>query len=111
MGLIALSLSSLLHILLVLIFIKWLDLGYTGVCIATLLMFIARFGITLLHTERAIALKNIYGVSLFSKESTQGVTDQLSLGFYGLLMGVWSWWAFDLYTLVASYTSVGELSA
>jgi hypothetical protein len=29
----------------------------------------------------------------------------------GMLMGVWGWWAFDIFTLMASYLSVDEISA
>lgn len=29
----------------------------------------------------------------------------------GLFMGVWGWWAFDIFTLIASYLSIHEVSA
>jgi MATE family multidrug resistance protein len=33
------------------------------------------------------------------------------MGLGGLFMGVWGWWAFDIFTLIASYLSVEEVSA
>jgi hypothetical protein len=33
------------------------------------------------------------------------------LGLFGLFMGVWGWWAFDIFTLIASYLSIEEVSA
>ena len=33
------------------------------------------------------------------------------MGIMGMLMGVWGWWAFDIFTLMASYLSVDEISS
>ena len=100
-----------MHIFTVFGFVKGTALGFTGVCISTLLMFALRLAIVLFYVEAKTKLKNIYNVKLFSKESTQQISYQFKTGLYGLLMGVWSWWAFDVYTLIASYLSVSEISA
>lgn len=48
---------------------------------------------------------------LFSKESTVNLQNQLKLGINGLFMGIWGWWAFDIFTLIASYLSIDIVSA
>ena len=50
-------------------------------------------------------------MKLFSKESTVNLGHQFSLGVSGLFMGVWGWWAFDVFTLISSYLSVDIISA
>lgn len=86
-------------------------MGFVAISLSTLLMFMVRLALTLFCIERSEKLKNIYGVELFSKESTQQINEQFKMGCYGLLMGVWMWWAFDIFTLVASYLSISEISA
>jgi len=39
------------------------------------------------------------------------VEHQFFLGLSGLLMGIWGWWAFDIFTFIATYLSVNILSA
>lgn len=58
-----------MHLLLVLFFVDVLDLGFTGICISTSIMFLARFLVVYLIIETKAPLKNSYGVVLFSKES------------------------------------------
>ena len=53
-----------------------------------------------------VQLKNTHGVTLFSLETTSNLGYQLKLGLMGMLMSVWGWWAFDIFTLMASYLSV-----
>lgn len=97
--------------MLVLFFVDLLDIGFTGICISTSLMWIARFLVVHFMLESNPNLKNIYGVVLFSKESTVNLRHQVFLGINGLLMGVWGWWAFDIFTLISSYLSVDIISA
>lgn len=56
-------------------------------------------------------LKNVYGVKLFSKETTQQLSRQVNIGIMGMLMGVWGWWAFDIFTLIASYLASEVIAA
>ena len=58
-----------------------------------------------------VKLRNIYGVRLFHRESVTSLMQQFQLGVNQLLWGVWGWWAFDVFTLVASYASPIELGA
>ena len=33
------------------------------------------------------------------------------MGIMQMLMGIWGWWAFDIFTLICSYLSVEVISA
>jgi len=57
------------HLLLVLFFVDVLDLSFTGICISTSIMFLARFLVVYFIIETKAPLNNSYGVVLFSKES------------------------------------------
>ena len=50
-------------------------------------------------------------MSLFSKESCTNVGNQFERGLYAVLMGVWGWWAFDIFTLMCSYLAPEIISA
>lgn len=50
-------------------------------------------------------------MKLFSEETKVNLGYQFSLGVSGLFMGVWGWWAFDIFTLISSYLSVDIISA
>jgi Na+-driven multidrug efflux pump len=50
-------------------------------------------------------------VRLFSGETVSNLGYQFKLGAFGMMMGVWSVWAFDTFTLIASYLSISEVSA
>jgi hypothetical protein len=63
----SLSIGSGVHLLLVLFFNDVLDLGFTGICISTSLMFVAKYLVVYFQIERVALLKNVYGVVLFSK--------------------------------------------
>ena len=47
-----------------------MNLGFTGICIATNLVFFTRFLVVLFLIEKTPALENVYDVVLFSKETT-----------------------------------------
>lgn len=87
------AISSIAHVCMLLIYTKFFNMGFTGVCIANLMMYILRFLLTLLFIDKIYDnLSNVYNVKLFSNESTQNFQRQFKTGLMGLLMGVWSWW-------------------
>jgi uncharacterized protein (DUF697 family) len=65
--------STVVHMFLVILFVKVLDYGFLGICWATSLMFLSRFIIVTVQIEMTAGLNNIYGLLLFSKESTENV--------------------------------------
>jgi MATE family multidrug resistance protein len=103
--------ASVFHFICVYLFINVMEWGFTGICVATSLQFVIRQVICVIQINTTPALKNTYGVKLFSRESTIQVGYQFNLGIMGMLMGVWGWWAFDIFTLMASYLSVTIVSA
>lgn len=106
------AIASFFHLGLVLLFLNVLDWGFTGVCIASSLQFVVRFIVAIAQVDYLVpGLKNVYGVKLFSKETTVQLSYQFNLGIMGMLMGVWGWWAFDIFTLMASYLSIEVVSA
>jgi hypothetical protein len=50
-NLIMLSSAAVVHFLLVMLFVYYLDYGFTGICVATLLMFIWRMTIALIQID------------------------------------------------------------
>jgi len=88
------------------LFVHVFDWGFKGVALATSILFVVRFLIVIYQVETNEGLKNIDGVVLFSKETTQNLSHQISLSINGLMMGVWGSWAFDIFTLIASYLSI-----
>ena len=49
--------------------------------------------------------------SIWSEESRSKLMDQFKLSLQCASLGIWSWWAFDIFTLIASYMSIDDLSA
>ena len=111
-GLFTVFFSTCVHVLLILLFVTWLDLGFFGVCLATSLSFASRFVMSFIYLNCWVKefIETRY-VPLFSRESISNLRPQFSRGAYSLMMGVWNWWAFDIFTLIASYLAADILSA
>lgn len=45
-----LSLATLVHVVFILIFVTWLEMGFLGVCLATSIGFVSRLFIALIYT-------------------------------------------------------------
>lgn len=109
--LVMLSVSAVAHLLMVILFVDVFNWGFTGICVATSLQFVIRWAIIRLYCSKHPVLGADTGARLFSQESKENVSHQVKLGLFGLAMGVWGWWAFDIFTLIASYLSVNAISA
>ena len=104
--------ASIVHILLVLLMVNYLQWGFTGICIASCCQFISRWAIANFQVNFYWPeLREKHGTKIFSKESTENLGRQISIGVWGMFMGVWGWWAFDIFTLMASYLSLTSISA
>jgi MATE family multidrug resistance protein len=86
-------------------------MDFAAVTVSTFLMFACRGGLTWKLMERDADLRNSYNVKIFTTETTSEVKKQFRLGLNQMLMGVWSWWSFDLFTFISAYLSVQEISA
>ena len=96
------------HSLMILIFFVWLDLGYKGVMLATGLMFIFRFMANFLLTECRSEVRKHPDVYLFSKETVTNIWPLLRKSLASMLLSIWGWWAFDIFTLMATYIGATE---
>ena len=73
--------------------------------------FVLRFIGTQVYLCFITPYKETSSVPLFTRETAENLSYQLNLGFMNLLMGVWGWWAFDVFTLICSYLSCEVISA
>ena len=64
--------GSAAYLFMIYIFVSVLDYGFTGVCLATSLMFMVRFLIAIILTSRG-KMENIYKVSIFSHETVSNL--------------------------------------
>ena len=95
----------------ILTLVNWLEMGFYGVCLATSLQFLCRFAVANVYLCFVKPHQDAREVRLFSRESMSHLGPQFSKGVMSLLMGVWGWWAFDFFTLIASYLSSEVISA
>jgi Na+-driven multidrug efflux pump len=95
--------GAITHSLLIYLFYFTLEWGFTGVCYATAGMFMVRFCVNLGIVLFSGIFETFDDVHLFSRQSTTGYEEQFKLGLGSMAMGIWGWWAFDIFTLIASY--------
>ena len=107
-----LAFSTVLHVILICIFVTWLEMGWQGVCLATSIQFAMRFLIAIIYLNFVCEpFKESSSVKLFSRGTMQSLMPQLQRGLMSMMMFGWSWWAFDIFTLIASYLSAEIVSA
>ncbi len=99
------------HAIMILIFYVWLDLGYKGVMLATGFMFVFRFLANYLLIEYRDEVRKFDDVYLFSRETVTNVWPLLRKSFAAMLLSIWGWWAFDIFTLMATYIGPTEAGA
>ena len=72
-----LAFSTLLHVILICIFVTWLEMGWTGVCLATSIQFAMRFVIALIYLNFVCEpFKESSSVKLFSSGTMQSLKPQ-----------------------------------
>lgn len=99
------------HFVLTMILYEMADLGFVAVPIATALHFLTRFGVNFYFAEFSSQFKKFDDVKLFSEQTYTGYKSQLYMCLNSLAMGVWGWWAFDIFTLIASYMDTAVIAA
>lgn len=97
--------GAIVHAIAIYVFYFSFDWGFNGVCAATACMFMTRFAINCGLVTISKKFKKFPEIKFFSKLTTSDFGDQISLCLNSLAMGVWGWWAFDLFALIASYMS------
>lgn len=81
-----------------------------GVCIASCIHFFSRFLVLIVCGKFSKTTKNSF-VPLSDPDNFKNIRPQFILSLKCASLGIWAWWAFDIFTLIASYMSVNDLSA
>lgn len=85
------------------IFYFWLDLGFTGICWATSMVFVGRFVCAQFFIRFSSCYKWFDDVHLFSRETVSNLGPMIAVCTSSMFMGIWGWWAFDIFTFMAQY--------
>jgi len=56
-------------------------------------------------------LKTHDDVFLFSKETVSNLWPLIQVSLGSMFMGIWGWWAFDIFTFMATYLGETEAAA
>ena len=110
-GAITLSIATVAHGLMSYYFVFVLDWDFDGVCWATGLMFMLRgtIGVSLVKFGGRFPTHD--DVYLFSRETVSNLWPLLKIDLQVVAMGVWGWWAFDIFTLMATYLGPDQVGA
>ena len=93
--------AALTHIFVAKILCNVYDFKFLGIAIATSIHFVVRaFVGTVMVRYNNQFRKSI--IPLFSSESFKGMKEIFKLGFYSVMLKVMGWWAFDVFTILAT---------
>ena len=109
---ISIATGALTHGALIGILYFGLDWGFTGVCIATASVFVGRFIATMTFVKcKGDSFKWYEDVRLFSRETVTNLKPMIKISVLAMLMGIWGWWAFEIFTFMATYLGETEAAA
>ena len=100
-GLVSTLAGTISHIVMVYIFCAKLHMGYKGVVIATGLMFLVRFLVNFALVKLRDDVRKYPNVMLFSRETISNLSPLLLKSCASVAFGIWSWWSYDILTLMA----------
>ena len=103
--------GTIAHALMVYVFCFVNDWGFSGICWASGLMWFVRGMVAITSVKCGGKLPTFDDVFLFSSETVSNVLPIVKLALKNCAMGVWGWWAFDLFTLMASYLGTDVVGA
>lgn len=81
-----------------------------GISLASCFHFFCRFFTMCLFIKLSGRFDRCF-VPIRDPENFKNLKSQFVLGISAASLGVWSWWAFDIFTLIASYMSIEDLAA
>jgi multidrug resistance protein, MATE family len=110
-GLASMATGFGVHLICIFIFYYKLQMGFTGICWATALHFLARFLVSFLLMMYSNHWKTFDDLSFVSAETFSNLGQQISIGLKATAMSCWGWWAFEILTLMASYLTDDALAA
>jgi len=102
------SIASVIHWIIAFSIVDCFESKMIGIAIATNIHFIFRFIIAVILTRTDEKVKEGI-ISFDSPESWKDLGVMCKLGFDSVLLKVMAWWAFDVFTQLASFLSVSEL--
>ena len=106
------GLGALFHVILVWLLVGVFSFGWEGILIATSVHFVIRYFFALIYVNAFVQpYKDSNEVKFFQEETFTNLWPQASRGIGSLFMGCWSWWAFDIFTLICSYLSMEIIEA
>lgn len=100
----------IIHLVGLLIFVKYLEWGLTGAAIATTIHLTSRFVIVHVLTLNHARLGEYYRMSLW-KEARVELKSQFVFCLKSTPMSCLPWWGADAFTFIASYLSTQDLAA
>lgn len=104
--------ATLVHVTLVLLLTVQQGMGITGVAIASSTQFFVRYLVTILYVQRCGKFDDpAIQVPLGHEESFKNWKQQFYLSLQCMSLSVWSWWAMDVFTLIASYMPANVIAA
>ena len=103
--------GCIMHASMIGILVYGLDLGYDGVVWATASMTFAKSIATFTFVRLDKKVKWFDDVRFFSKETVTNLGPIVKLCIMSMLMGIWGWWAFDIFTFMATYLGETEAAA
>ena len=104
--------SGLFHVLMVLTLCKGFGLGFTGICLSSVSMYLVRFLINVLLTYYGSKIPKVNSeTNFFNKNTITDLKPQFILGLKATAMTIWQWWAADIFTIIASTLGSDVLAA
>lgn len=97
------GIATFFHIAVAIALTSWLDLGMLGVSIATSLHFFMRFAVTIGYIRFSGKFDEpIYNVPFNDPDNFKLWKPQFIQSLQCMSLSVWSWWAMDVFTVLAS---------
>lgn len=102
--------SSLVHFAIAYYLAVYLKWEMLGVCYASCFHFFMRWFILFLCGKFLFKYPESF-VPFSDPDNYKNITPQFILSLKCASLGIWAWWAFDVFTLIASYMSIDDLAA
>lgn len=104
--------ATLVHIVLAVTLAIEFEMGMKGVAIATSFHFFTRFLVTVSYIKFSGKFDGAeHQVAFSDPECFRHWGAQFKQSLQCMSMSVWSWWAMDIFTIIASYMPQDELTA
>ena len=107
---IVMCIGTIYHAIMVYVLYSILDWGFYGVCWATGTMFLLKGLIAQVIVKFSKRFQKFDDVSFFSRETFSNIGPLIAIDLKSVAMTIWGWWAFDFFTLMASYLGPDEVA-